>query len=183
MRNILAGKHTLLVMPTGGGKSLCYQLPSLVNEGLTLVISPLISLMKDQVDKLQARGIAATAINSSFTRKQVENRLDKLKSGDYDLVYIAPERLESKEFQQELAGLEVDLLAVDEAHCISRWGYDFRPSYRHIPRARKQVGSPVVLATTATATPKIQKDIQDQLKLPVMDTYVHGFNRPNLFSR
>ncbi len=183
MRNILAGKHTLLVMPTGGGKSLCYQLPSLVNEGLTLVISPLISLMKDQVDKLQKKGIAATAINSSFSRRQVERRLDKLKAGDYDLVYIAPERLESREFQRELGGLEVDLLAVDEAHCISRWGYDFRPSYRHIPRAREKVGSPVVLATTATATPKIQKDIQDQLKLPAMDTYVHGFNRPNLFFR
>jgi ATP-dependent DNA helicase RecQ len=181
IRDVLDGNHRLLVMPTGGGKSLCYQLPSLINDGLTLVISPLISLMKDQVDDLNAEGISATAINSSFSRSEQIDRLEGMKDGQYDMVYVAPERLESRSFQRRLGGMEVELLAVDEAHCISKWGYDFRPSYRHIPEAWKTVGRPTVLATTATATPRVQTDIRKQLDLPDMEATVHGFNRPNLY--
>ncbi len=181
IQHVLNGTHCLLVMPTGGGKSLCYQLPSLALAGTTLVISPLISLMKDQVDSLQEQGISATNINSSFSRPEQLNRLDDVRDGLYDLVYVAPERLEDRDFRAALAGLEIDLLAVDEAHCISKWGYDFRPAYRRIPEAHKAVGAPPVLATTATATPRVQQDIRKQLQLVRMEQIVKGFNRPNLY--
>ncbi len=181
IQNILDDKHTLLVMPTGGGKSLCYQLPSLINPGVTLVISPLISLMKDQVDKLTAEGISAAAINSSFEFKEQLTRLEGIRQNKYDLVYVAPERLESQRFQEALKDIEVELLAIDEAHCISKWGYDFRPAFRRIPETRQRIGNPVVLATTATATPDVQQDIRRQLSLPQMKIKVHGFNRPNLY--
>jgi ATP-dependent DNA helicase RecQ len=181
IKNIMTGHHTLLVMPTASGKSLCYQLPALLSEGLTLVISPLISLMKDQVDSLNSIGIAATSINSSFTPREQLKRIAGMQCGEYDLVYIAPERLESSVFQEALDCLQVDLLAIDEAHCISRWGYDFRPSFQHIPAAWKKVGEPVILATTATATPRVQQDIKQQLSAGAMDIMVQGFNRPNLY--
>ncbi|MFP4687970.1 MAG: RecQ family ATP-dependent DNA helicase [bacterium] len=181
IKNIMTSHHTLLVMPTGSGKSLCYQLPALAGGGLSLVISPLISLMKDQVDKLKTIGVSAAAINSSFSAKEQMKTIAAMQEGDYNLVYIAPERLESRLFQQSLEGIKVDLLAIDEAHCISKWGYDFRPSFRRIPEAWQKVGRPVVLATTATATPRVQKDIRKQLSLPDMEIKVHGFDRPNLY--
>ena len=181
IKNIMTGHHTLLVMPTGSGKSLCYQLPAVLGRGVTLVISPLISLMKDQVDKMQGQGIAAAAINSSFSAAEQMKWIGAMQAGEYDLVYIAPERLESSLFQQSIVGTEVDLLAIDEAHCISKWGYDFRPAFRRIPEAWQKVGRPVLLATTATATPRVQQDIRQQLALPAMDIKVHGFNRPNLY--
>ncbi|KPL59953.1 DNA helicase RecQ [Rossellomorea vietnamensis] len=179
---ILDGKNTVGIMPTGGGKSLCYQIPALMMDGVTLVISPLISLMKDQVDALIHEGIPATFINSTLSNSEVENRMEEISSGDYKLVYIAPERLESYGFIRFLNTLPIPLVAVDEAHCLSQWGHDFRPSYLGIYNAVNQLRSnPTILALTATATPQVQSDILHHLHIPEKYKVLTGFQRTNLF--
>jgi ATP-dependent DNA helicase RecQ len=180
IEHILAGRHTLVVMPTGSGKSLIYQYCALALPGTALIISPLIALMKDQVDRLQNQGIAATYINSSLSSQEQLRRIDKLERGDWRLVYIAPERLRSAAFVQALQRAKVSLLAVDEAHCISQWGHDFRPDYLTIGAMREALNHPVTVALTATATPEVQDDIVSQLGLPSAERIVTGFARPNL---
>ncbi|MDO9129018.1 MAG: RecQ family ATP-dependent DNA helicase [Anaerolineales bacterium] len=181
IQNLLAGHHTLAVMPTGAGKSLIFQLAALQLNGLTLVISPLIALMKDQVDSLTKRGIPATFINSALPTVEQNNRLQGLAQGKYQIVYIAPERLRSVPFLHALRSRTVSLLAVDEAHCISEWGHDFRPDYLHIAQARAALGNPLTAALTATATPQVQNDILRLLGLGDSSTrIVTGFNRPNI---
>ncbi len=177
---ILQGEDTLVVMPTGSGKSLCYQLPALLLEGVTLVISLLIALMKDQVDRLQRRRITATFINSTLPFAQVMRRIDEVRQGRYKLLYIAPERFESAQFMRLLQDIRVSLIAVDEAHCISQWGHDFRPSYLKLKDIIERAGRPPVAALTATATRLVQQDIIDQLRLRKPKIFVTGFDRPNL---
>lgn len=168
-------------MPTGGGKSLCYQIPSLLLEGTTLVISPLISLMKDQVDTLNAAGIPATYINSSLTHTEVQQRLEEVALGEYKLLYVAPERLESPQFLEQLQMLPIPLVAVDEAHCISQWGHDFRPSYLRINELiSKLSNAPIVMGLTATATPQVREDICRALHINEEYTVMTGFERENL---
>lgn len=178
--NILQNRNTIVVLPTGGGKSLIYQLPALILEGATIVISPLIALMKDQVDSLERVGIPATFINSSISPAETEKRLARIRSGFYKIIYIAPERFYNQVFIQELKNIKISLFAIDEAHCISQWGHDFRPSYMRLKDAIKSVGSPVVIALTATATPEVRDDIIKQLALKDADTVITGFARPNL---
>lgn len=180
IRSVLSGKDTLGVMPTGSGKSLCYQIPALMLPGITLIISPLIALMKDQVDALQKLGIAAAFLNSSLRPAQTEERLSALRRGQYKLLYVAPERFRVASFMKLIHQLDVSLLAVDEAHCISQWGHDFRPSYLKIKDIVRQVGRPPVVALTATATKVVQKDIIKQLRMEKANIIVKGFDRPNL---
>jgi len=180
INNILAGKSTVVIMPTGGGKSLCYQLSALILEGITMVISPLIALMKDQVDSLERIGIPATFINSSLTLAECYDRLEKVKNGRFKLLYIAPERFYNNEFKNALAGIKVSLFAIDEAHCISQWGHDFRPSYLKLKEIIKFAGQPPVMALTATATPEVRADIIKQLDLENPEIVITGFSRPNL---
>ena len=180
INNILEGKSTLVIMPTGGGKSLCYQLPSLVLDGITIVVSPLISLMKDQVDSLHKIGIPATFINSSLTQEQTQTELNKIKNNYYKLIYIAPERFYSNEFINILSQVKVSLFAIDEAHCISQWGHDFRPSYTRLAKAVELIGNPTIIALTATATIEVKEDIVKQLKLEKPEYIITGFARPNL---
>ena len=178
--NILAGQSTVVIMPTGGGKSLCYQLPALVLDGVTLVISPLIALMKDQVDGLHKISIPATFINSSISLAETANRLEAVKTGKYKLLYVAPERFYSAEFMAVLTQIKVSLFAVDEAHCISQWGHDFRPSYIKLKGVIESLGNPVVAAFTATATLEVREDIIKQLGLVNPGLVITGFARPNL---
>ncbi|RMF32293.1 MAG: ATP-dependent DNA helicase RecQ, partial [Chloroflexi bacterium] len=178
--HLLAGRDTLVVMPTGAGKSLIYQLTATLLPGTTLVISPLIALMKDQVDALTRRGIPATAVNSTIPSGEQTRRLRRMQQGEFRLVYLAPERLRRRTLTQALAHTEISLLAVDEAHCISQWGHDFRPDYLHLAAARAQMGHPTTVALTATATPEVQQDILEHLGLPQAQRIVTGFNRPNL---
>ncbi|WP_413303044.1 DNA helicase RecQ [Bacillus sp. 1P10SD] len=181
IQSVLHGQNTICVMPTGGGKSICYQIPALVLPGTTLVISPLISLMKDQVDALIQVGISATFINSSLTFSEASERIREAKQGKYKLLYIAPERLESQDFIEDLREMDIPLVAVDEAHCISQWGHDFRPSYRHIQRMLNHLSqSPTVLALTATATPRVREDICRLLNIDEKNTIITGFERTNL---
>lgn len=181
IRHALNGHHALAIMPTGGGKSLCYQIPGLVKEGCALVISPLISLMKDQVDTLQALGIPATFINSSISQAEQQERLSQLQAGAYRFVYVAPERFESPDFMMAIRSIPLSLVAFDEAHCISQWGHDFRPSYRSIiPNLQKLPHLPVVLALTATATDEVIEDIQSILQIKAEHTVNTGFARENL---
>lgn len=177
---LLSGKNVVVIMPTGGGKSMCFQLPALILEGVTIVISPLIALMKDQVDGLNRVGIPATFINSSVSPNDVTARLEAVKKGHFKLLYIAPERFYSNEFVQALTKIKVSLFAIDEAHCISSWGHDFRPSYMKLRQAIEMVGNPQVIALTATATLEVRKDIIKQLGLVEPSLVVTGFDRPNL---
>lgn len=181
IESIMSGVDTFAVMPTGAGKSVCYQIPALLLPGVTLVISPLISLMKDQVDTLNSVGIAATYINSSLSINEVNDRIDKVAQGEFKLLYVAPERLESDFFCSMLNRLTISLLAVDEAHCVSQWGHDFRPSYSAISSLiRKLPGRPIIAAFTATATDAVRRDVIKLLELRQPDVYVTGFNRENL---
>jgi ATP-dependent DNA helicase RecQ len=181
IEDVLNHKDVVAIMPTGAGKSICFQVPALLFPGITVVISPLISLMKDQVDSLKAVGIKATYINSSLSATEVNNRIFKMLSGDYKLVYVAPERLESKVFVDTLCNMDISFVAVDEAHCISQWGHDFRTSYRKISYFIKDINPrPVVGAFTATATEKVKEDIATLLQLRNPQVYVTGFDRGNL---
>jgi ATP-dependent DNA helicase RecQ len=180
VESVLAGKDTLVVLPTGGGKSLCYQVPALMLPKLTVVLSPLISLMKDQVDALTARGLPATFVNSTLTSSQVSDRLARAIRGDIKLLYVAPERFDFGHTAERLRDAGVSLLAVDEAHCISEWGHDFRPSYLRIASVRERLGWPPTVALTATATPQVRTDIVAQLKLDSPTTIITGFDRKNL---
>jgi ATP-dependent DNA helicase RecQ len=177
---VLAGRDTLVILPTGGGKSICYQVPALMLPGLTVVISPLISLMKDQVDALEARGLPATFINSTLSANEVADRFARASRGEYKLVYLAPERFDVGSAAERLRAMGVSLLAVDEAHCISEWGHDFRPAYLRIRQVRERLGAPPTVALTATATSEVRTDIVRQLALTEPETVITGFDRRNL---
>ncbi len=181
------GHDTLALMPTGGGKSLCFQVPTMAMEGLCLVITPLIALMKDQVENLRARDIKAEAIYTGLTYQEIQIKLDNCQFGNYKFLYVSPERLESEAFRKRLKELPICLIAVDEAHCISQWGYDFRPSYLHIAQIRTASSKPhspnikaPILALTATATPEVVKDIQEKLEFTQENVFQKSFHRKNL---
>ncbi len=177
---VLAGRDTLAVMPTGGGKSVCFQVPALLFDGLTLVVSPLLALMKDQVDALRSAGVAAAAINSSVSFEDQQATLRDAATGKLQLLYVAPERFGNGTFTAALRGLPIALLAIDEAHCISQWGHDFRPSYRDLGGVRARIGDVPIVALTATADPRVRADILERLALREPTVHVAGFDRPNL---
>ena len=183
IRDFLAGKDVFAVLPTGGGKSLCFQLPALVRPGLTVVVSPLIALMKDQVDALQAAGVAATFLNSSLAAGESKPRLRGLHNGEFRLLYVAPERLMLSGFIDDLKKWNVSAFAIDEAHCVSEWGHDFRPEYRQLSSLREKFPGVPFMALTATATERVRADIVEQLHLHEPRCYVASFNRPNLTYR
>ena len=182
--HVLKGRHAMVVMPTGMGKSLCYQIPALISgdRDLVLVLSPLIALMQDQVDSLVSRGIDAALINSSLDRESRERRYDEVAAGKYRLLYVTPERFRKPEFVEVLRGRTVSLLAVDEAHCVSQWGHDFRPDYSRLTEIREQLGNPTTIALTATATAQCRADIYRQLGIPSdqIQLFHEGIDRPNL---
>ena len=179
----LGGKDVFALLPTGGGKSLCFQLPALARPGLTVVVSPLIALMKDQVDALQASGVAATFLNSTLDADEARSRLRGLHRGEYKLLYVAPERLMLEGWEENLQNWNVSCLAIDEAHCVSEWGHDFRPEYRQLAKVRKGLPDVPVIALTATATERVRSDVITHLKLRNPEVYVASFNRPNLTYR
>lgn len=178
--NVLARKDALVIMPTGGGKSLCYQLPAIMFSGVTLVVSPLIALMKDQVDALQANGVSAEFINSSLSPAENAQIQEKVRKGLIKVLYVAPERLAVEAFREFLKTIDVQLIAIDEAHCISEWGHDFRPEYRNLKKLRGDFPDIPVVALTATATLKVRKDIIQQLSLQSAKIFLRSFNRENL---
>jgi ATP-dependent DNA helicase RecQ len=180
IQSVLQGNDTLALLPTGGGKSVCFQVPALVMDGLCLVITPLIALMQDQVENLKKKDIKAVAIFSGMNPKQIELALDNCMFGDVKFLYLSPERLETEKFLAVLARLPVNLIAVDEAHCISQWGYDFRPPYLRIAAIRPYIPAVPVLALTATATPQVVDDIQDRLHFRAKNVFVKSFQRSNL---
>ena len=177
---IMAGRDALAIMPTGGGKSLCYQLPALCREGLTVVVSPLIALMKDQVDALQTRGVPAAAVNSSLGADEYRQVMSALRNGELRLIYVAPERFGQEGFMNLLRSMQVSLLAIDEAHCLSQWGHDFRPDYLRLGRVRSELGYPQTVALTATATDAVRQDILNTLQLNEPAIIISGFGRDNL---
>ncbi len=181
-RILMENGHCLLLMPTGGGKSVCYQIPSQIFEGKTIVISPLIALMQDQVDALRKKGIDANFINSTVSKKDREIRLDNFITGKYKLLYVTPERFRKREFVEKIKKTNISLFAVDEAHCVSEWGHDFRPDYSRLGEFREMIGSPLTLALTATATREVQEDIIRKLHLNFSDVKIlhYGIERPNL---
>ena len=179
----LADQDVFALLPTGGGKSLCFQLPALMRSGLTVVVSPLIALMKDQVDQLQAAGVAATYLNSTLDADEARSRLAGLHRGEWRLLYVAPERLMLENWQENLKAWNVTAIAIDEAHCISEWGHDFRPEYRQIAKLRDLLPGVPVMALTATATGRVRDDIIKHLRLTGPQTFVASFNRPNLSYR
>ncbi len=183
IRDALAGRDVFVLMPTGGGKSLCFQLPALMRDGLTIVVSPLISLMKDQVDALQTSGIPATYLNSTLDREETKARWRGLHRGEYQMLYVAPERLMLETFLERALNWNIAQIAIDEAHCISEWGHDFRPEYRELKKLRKHLPDAAVMALTATATERVRADIIKQLQLRDPRCYVASFNRPNLTYR
>lgn len=181
IQNILNQKNTLGILPTGGGKSICFQIPALVFQGTTIVISPLISLMKDQVDALLSSDIPATYVNSSLSQREINDRLTQIRQGEYKLVYVAPERFDSDYFIDVLNSIHIPLIAFDEAHCISQWGHDFRPSYRSIVSSLNKLHqNPIIVALTATATPNVADDIRSLLHIHSDDSFKTGFARENL---
>ncbi|HSL43088.1 MAG TPA: DNA helicase RecQ [Anaerolineales bacterium] len=181
IENVMARRDTLAVMPTGGGKSLCYQIPSLLFDGLTVVVSPLISLMKDQVEQLRAFGVPALFLNSSLAPLEYQENMEYVKRGEVKLLYVAPETLLSPRILSLLASVKVDLLTIDEAHCISEWGHDFRPEYRQLVEVRKRFPETVCLALTATATSRVRQDIRTTLKFATTNEFIASFNRENLY--
>jgi len=180
IESVLEGKDTLALLPTGGGKSICFQIPTLMKEGLCLVISPLIALMKDQVENLQKHGISAISLHSGLTYYEVKKVLENAVHGDYQFLYVSPERLETNLFKEFLHSLHISLLAVDEAHCVSQWGYDFRPPYLRIANLREELPKVPLIALTASATPIVQKDIVAKLKLNQPNIFIESFERNNL---
>lgn len=180
--HILNGEDVLAIMPTGAGKSICYQIPSLILDGVTVVVSPLISLMKDQVDALSQAGVKAAFMNSSLSQNQLCTVMENARNGLYKLIYIAPERLEADGFLSFLQSLQISIVAVDEAHCVSQWGHDFRPSYTRISEVVRCLPvRPIVAAFTATATPEVKDDIIKLLELESPFTLTTGFDRANLY--
>jgi ATP-dependent DNA helicase RecQ len=180
IRSVLEGRHTLAIMPTGAGKSLCYQLPSLHLSGMTVVVSPLISLMKDQVDKLEDVGLEASQLNSALTTDELAENLQQIKTETNDFIFVTPERFTNQEFLSDLRKRTVNFVVIDEVHCISQWGHDFRPAYLSLGAAIKTLGSPPVLALTATATPEVTADIEQQLDLGKLRVVRTGIYRPNI---
>src|SRR5256884_6296955 len=183
IRDALAGRDVFALMPTGGGKSVCFQLPALLRDGLTIVVSPLIALMKDQVDSLEASGIAATFLNSTLNADDARRRWRGLHRAEYRLLYVAPERLMLDGFLERALNWNIAQIAIDEAHCISEWGHDFRPEYRELKKLRTHFPDVPIMALTATATERVRDDIIKQLKLHAPRCYVASFNRPNLTYR
>jgi ATP-dependent DNA helicase RecQ len=181
IQSVLDGRHTIAVMPTGSGKSLCYQLPALVLPGMTVVVSPLIALMKDQYDKLQALGLSASQVNSAVAADERRDHLDRISTDEAEFIFTTPEQLENPEFVGELRQKTIDLLVIDEAHCISQWGHDFRPAYLGLGEAARALGSPPILALTATATPEVIDDIGAQLGVTGFNVIRAGVYRRNLF--
>ena len=179
IREALEGRDVLAILPTGGGKSLCFQVPALIREGIALVVTPLIALMKDQVQNLEARGIRAIAVHAGMNRREVDLALNNAAYGDYKFLYLSPERLQTQLFQAYLSVLKVSYIVVDEAHCISQWGYDFRPNYLDIGQLRDRIDAPVI-ALTATATPLVADDIMERLRFKRPNLLRSGFERPNL---
>ena len=181
INSALAEKDTLAILPTGGGKSVCFQVPAMMKEGICIVVSPLIALMKDQVLNLRARNIKALAVYSGMTRGDIDVTLDNAAYGDYKFLYVSPERLRTRLFQARLQKMKVSMLVVDEAHCISQWGYDFRPDYLEIAAIRKMLPEEIpCLALTATATPEVARDIMEKLAFREPNLIRAGFERPNL---
>ncbi|RYY89902.1 MAG: RecQ family ATP-dependent DNA helicase [Chitinophagaceae bacterium] len=180
INHVLEGKDALALLPTGGGKSLCFQVPALAQEGICIVVSPLIALMKDQVENLKKRGILAAAIYTGMSRRAIVQTLKNVAYGPYKFLYVSPERLETGLFQEFLPAMDVNLIAIDEAHCISQWGHDFRPAYRRIAALREELPDVPVLALTASATVEVQQDIINQLELKDALTFRQPFLRPNL---
>ena len=183
IEDALAGRDAFVLMPTGGGKSLCFQLPALTRNGLTIVVSPLIALMKDQVDALQTSGISATYLNSTLNREEAKARWRGLHHGQYRMLYVAPERLMLETFLERALNWDIAQFAIDEAHCISEWGHDFRPEYRELKKLRKHLPDVPIMALTATATERVRADIIEELNLRDARAYVASFNRPNLTYR
>ena len=183
IRNLLARRDSLVLMPTGGGKSICYQLPAVLLDGVALVVSPLIALMKDQVDALRSKGVRAAFINSTMTQAEVSRVQMDAYHGRLDILYVAPERLVMPRFIDFLHAVDLSLIAIDEAHCISEWGHDFRPDYRNLQALRDQFPNTPVIALTATATERVREDILHQLRMPKAERFVSSFNRPNLTYR
>src|SRR5512140_1757124 len=181
IENVLAHRDTLAIMPTGGGKSLCYQIPALIFDGLTAVVSPLISLMKDQVEQLRALGVPALFLNSSLSPEEYQDNMDYLRRGEVKLLYVAPETLLTPRIFSLLGELKIDCLTIDEAHCISEWGHDFRPEYRQLVEVRRRFPEAVCLALTATATTRVRMDIRKMLGFTTSNEFVASFNRDNLY--
>jgi ATP-dependent DNA helicase RecQ len=185
IKSVVGGHHSFVIMPTGGGKSLCYQLPALIEEGTAIVVSPLIALMKNQVDALrgisQENGIAHV-LNSSLTKSEIKTVKEDITRGVTKLLYVAPESLTKEENVEFLRSVKISFLAIDEAHCISEWGHDFRPEYRNLRSILKRIGDNIpIIAVTATATPKVQEDILKNLGVTDANTFQASFNRPNLY--
>lgn len=181
IRNLLDGRNTFVIMPTGAGKSLCYQLPAMMREGLAIVISPLIALMKNQVDQMNAYGVNARFLNSTLSKGEITRLKKECMNGNVKLLYVAPESLNKEETIEFLKKVNVAFVAIDEAHCISEWGHDFRPEYRRIKSMIHNLGNMPVIALTATATPKVQLDIQKNLQMEEADVFISSFNRKNLY--